>query len=498
MGCGQSKIHLYPRKSKSKANGKKGGHADSDAETDEDEGHIEDAEKCQNRERETNDENDEQSNKDAQDSDEDVSVSLLRAKNLSLLQSQEISTSQQNFFRMLDKKIEDGPDYDSSSETEIALEEARLNALVQHWESASLTASICSSASRSLQTTPIRQAPIKQLTMPRAILQPTVAVPVPMSMPIQQPVLATDFLAHGVSPAATQLPTTVMAASGALKHAQGSQQIVISHMNTKMLQQMAVLPQMPLNMMPETSASSANTSNALTLLQAPNPTQQTQFTQHLLASSSPQLLSGIKTNVSPKRLIDGRLLMNSSPLAQQMHTVSTPLPNAYMMGSAQSTVVAAVSAANTYANGGTSSSCPPQPTMPIQLAYFGQPTGQQQYQQQQLQTTTAMAMATMTMTATQNDQQTPQGQSQPYYGDQMQMHTMQPPTEYKFPPAISVQRLAPQVQRQLRETQELIKDSCPQLFAAGYGGSPGPPIRNQAKNPNRRPTLETQFSQESS
>jgi len=26
MGCGQSKIHLYPRKSKSKANGKKGGH----------------------------------------------------------------------------------------------------------------------------------------------------------------------------------------------------------------------------------------------------------------------------------------------------------------------------------------------------------------------------------------------------------------------------------------------------------------------------------------
>jgi len=28
MGCGQSKIHLYPRKSKSKANGKKGGHGE--------------------------------------------------------------------------------------------------------------------------------------------------------------------------------------------------------------------------------------------------------------------------------------------------------------------------------------------------------------------------------------------------------------------------------------------------------------------------------------
>lgn len=57
---------------------------------------------------------------------------------------------------MLDQKIEEGPDYDSASETEIALEEARLNALVQHWESASLTASLCSSASRSLNTTPIR------------------------------------------------------------------------------------------------------------------------------------------------------------------------------------------------------------------------------------------------------------------------------------------------------------------------------------------------------
>lgn len=28
MGCGQSKIHLYPRKSKSKANGKKSGHGE--------------------------------------------------------------------------------------------------------------------------------------------------------------------------------------------------------------------------------------------------------------------------------------------------------------------------------------------------------------------------------------------------------------------------------------------------------------------------------------
>lgn len=62
--------------------------ADSDAETDEDEGHIEDAEKAQQRDREKHDESEELSNKDIQESDEDVAVSLLRAKNLSLLQSQ--------------------------------------------------------------------------------------------------------------------------------------------------------------------------------------------------------------------------------------------------------------------------------------------------------------------------------------------------------------------------------------------------------------------------
>jgi hypothetical protein len=77
-----------------------------------------------------------------------------------LTKNREISTSQQNFFKMLDQKIEQGPDYDSNDETEIALEEARLNSLVQHWESASLSASMCSSTSRSLQNTPVRNAPL--------------------------------------------------------------------------------------------------------------------------------------------------------------------------------------------------------------------------------------------------------------------------------------------------------------------------------------------------
>ncbi|XP_058178322.1 putative lysozyme-like protein [Anopheles ziemanni] len=104
--------------------------------------------------------------------------------------------------------------------------------------------------------------------------------------------------------------------------------------------------------------------------------------------------------------------------------------------------------------------------------------------------------------------------------------TMAGLAEPRFPPAIAVQRLAPQVQRQLRETQELIKDSCAQLYGSAYG-SPGPPsaavvaassaggvpgvsgpptgpagpLRTGpgsvlARATARRPTLETQYSQE--
>lgn len=48
----------------------------------------------------------------------------------------------------------------------MALEEARLNALVQHWESASLPTSVCSSTSRSLQSTPIRQVQLRYMIRP--------------------------------------------------------------------------------------------------------------------------------------------------------------------------------------------------------------------------------------------------------------------------------------------------------------------------------------------
>ncbi|XP_037818416.1 AP2-associated protein kinase 1 isoform X3 [Lucilia sericata] len=508
MGCGQSKIHLYPRKSKSKANGKKGGHGDSEAETDEEEGHIEDAE---NRDRDRTEESEENSNKESGESDEEVSVSLLRARNLSLLQSH----SQQNFFRMLDKKIEEGPDYDSNSETEIALEEARLNALVQHWESASLTASMCSSASRSLQTTPVRQTPAKQLTTATRALLPT-------GLPPQ--VLNSEFLPHpGTPPTSSQLT-----AGGTLKLTP-SKQITIPQMNSGMLHQISVMPQIPLSLNTETSSPNmatvtANTSNALAIMQAPNAQTTPQYMLAIPTGSSPLL--GKTGQVSPKRLVDGRLLINTtSPLCstqqmqpppptnpiQQQYITATP-PN--LQQQQQQT------APLNYVNGGRAPP-PTQSAVGMQLAYYGQAATMQQTMQQYSDTITQQQLQQQQQQQQQQQmqqqqyEQTPHSQSQTpssstsvgsaaYYGDVMHnaQASMAPNTEYRFPPAISVQRLAPQVQRQLRETQELIKDSCPQLYAAGYGSPGPPPLRNQAavtarNHPtNRRPTLETQFSQE--
>ncbi|XP_023294486.1 ras-interacting protein RIP3 isoform X3 [Lucilia cuprina] len=501
MGCGQSKIHLYPRKSKSKANGKKGGHGDSEAETDEEEGHIEDAE---NRDRDRTEESEENSNKESGESDEEVSVSLLRARNLSLLQSH-----QQNFFRMLDKKIEEGPDYDSNSETEIALEEARLNALVQHWESASLTASMCSSASRSLQTTPVRQTPAKQLTTATRALLPT-------GLPPQ--VLNSEFLPHpGTPPTSSQLT-----AGGTLKLTP-SKQITIPQMNSGMLHQISVMPQIPLSINTETSSPNmatvtANTSNALAIMQAPNAQTTPQYMLAIPTGSSPLL--GKTGQVSPKRLVDGRLLINTtSPLCstQQMQPPppTNPLQQQYITATPPNLQQQQQQTAPlNYVNGGRAPP-PNQSAVGMQLAYYGQAATMQQSMQQYSDTITQQQQQQQQQQMQQQQQQyeqTPHSQSQTpsssssvgsaaYYGDVM--HNAQAPnTEYRFPPAISVQRLAPQVQRQLRETQELIKDSCPQLYAAGYGSPGPPPLRNQAavtarNHPNnRRPTLETQFSQE--
>ncbi|GAB0089672.1 uncharacterized protein DMENIID0001_042510 [Sergentomyia squamirostris] len=333
MGCGQSKIHLYPRKSKTKTNGKKSGHVDIDADADEDEGHVGDRDKEINKER-IDDDGTLSDGKGSPEPNGEINVPILRPKNVSLLQSQDISTSQQNFFRMLDQKIENGPDYDSSSETEVALEQARLTSLFQHWESASLSASICSSTSP-LQNTPVRQ-PMRQVS------------------------------AHPLRP---QQPLSVEMLS--------QQQLKAASMSPKR---------------------DARTPMSQTIIhQGYGVTQQHQGNSRL-----------------PPRVTGSGILMGSLPLSY--------------------------------------------------------------YPQQQPPVTT-----------------------QAYYSD-MVHHSLQPmqsSPEPRFPPAISVQRLAPQVQRQLRETQELIKDSCPQMYAAGYG-SPGPPMRatNQGQRVRRTPTLETQYSQE--
>ncbi|XP_016934086.2 mediator of RNA polymerase II transcription subunit 15 isoform X1 [Drosophila suzukii] len=479
MGCGQSKIHLYPRKSKSKANGKKGGHADSDAETDEDEGHIEDAEKAQQRDREKHDESEELSNKDIQDSDEDVAVSLLRAKNLSLLQSQEISSSQQNFFRMLDKKIDEGPDYDSASETEIALEEARLNALRQHWESASITASICSSASRSLQTTPIRQVQVPLKQPPRGaglLLQPSSAATVTASSSTIVTLPTTEYL-----------PQHVLA---------GRQQQQAAVLYQQQQQQLILLPQLDPNVVNTSTAAAA--AQLVQLQQQHHQqqqqqqlSQQQQQQQQLYQQQQQYLLSlpaGTKPqSVSPKRLIYGSTATAGPPGSTACPPPAPPPSVQYI----------ATGSSGGFLNGAGAISGIAAGRGPLQLAYYGAAPPSTAPP-----TATALSNAPETYeppTAPHSQMQQQQPPPPPpgaYYGEMMHGTQPAPAAEYKFPPAISVQRLAPQVQRQLRETQELIKDSCPQLYAAGYG-SPGPPIRNPSRNPTRtRPTLETQFSQE--
>ncbi|XP_023722184.1 cytoplasmic polyadenylation element-binding protein isoform X2 [Cryptotermes secundus] len=142
MGCGQSKIGIiYPRKSKSKSGNKRSGvDPDSDEETDEADPGLGDA-------------------GDAEEAGDGSKVRQMVAPSPGpLLAQTEISSSQMDFFKMLDEKIENGPDYDSANEEEIAVERARLCALLRDWE----TASTNSSLNRSAPSTPAhRKLPSK-------------------------------------------------------------------------------------------------------------------------------------------------------------------------------------------------------------------------------------------------------------------------------------------------------------------------------------------------
>ncbi|XP_013144231.1 PREDICTED: pollen-specific leucine-rich repeat extensin-like protein 3, partial [Papilio polytes] len=76
----------------------------------------------------------------------------------------EVSASQQDFFKMLDEKIEKGKDYDSSSETEVKLEQERRRILIEKWRSASQSTQ--SSQSQPSPPTPARRR------VPRPMPQP--------------------------------------------------------------------------------------------------------------------------------------------------------------------------------------------------------------------------------------------------------------------------------------------------------------------------------------
>lgn len=137
MGCGQSKINLYPRRNKNGGKGnssKKSGAADKEA--DEEEGTTGSA-----------------------PPPEDTEEEPEQGKHILPLATQqpviEVSASQQDFFKMLDEKIDKGRDYDSSSETEIRMETERRKLLIEQWRSASQ--STHSSQSQPSPPTPARR-----------------------------------------------------------------------------------------------------------------------------------------------------------------------------------------------------------------------------------------------------------------------------------------------------------------------------------------------------
>ncbi|KAK7580676.1 hypothetical protein V9T40_001305 [Parthenolecanium corni] len=68
--------------------------------------------------------------------DSKLSSSIDINSSSSLLAHREMSSSQVDFFKMLDDKIESGPDYDENNEKERLLECARMRQLLMEWERA--------------------------------------------------------------------------------------------------------------------------------------------------------------------------------------------------------------------------------------------------------------------------------------------------------------------------------------------------------------------------
>lgn len=124
MGCGQSHIAvIYPRKGKAKNSGSGGGSEESD---DEGQAAGEAASNPVAEESPPTSENEE---------DQRLRIQISSSP---LLAQAELSTSQSDFFKMLDEKINNGPDYDPPCEYEFAMDQAQLCRLLQEWQAAKL------------------------------------------------------------------------------------------------------------------------------------------------------------------------------------------------------------------------------------------------------------------------------------------------------------------------------------------------------------------------
>ena len=137
MGCGQSKIgNIYPKNKKNKNNsGKKNGEAVGSASVEQKNGNG------NAKNNKTNNNGVEVNRNEEQNGTGEVKGQAKKKPSAPgsgpLLQQAEISTSQLDFFKMLDEKIENGPDYDESVDTTARAE--RVSNLLRQWELASVT-----------------------------------------------------------------------------------------------------------------------------------------------------------------------------------------------------------------------------------------------------------------------------------------------------------------------------------------------------------------------
>ncbi|XP_008549977.1 uncharacterized protein LOC103572941 isoform X1 [Microplitis demolitor] len=149
MGCGQSKIgNIYSKNKKNKNNVTKKTNDTRSATIDQKNGSTK-SNKTNNNDGEVN-RNDE--NGDGKNGKKKSGPGG------PLLQQAEVSSSQLDFFRMLDEKIENGPDYDESLDGTIKAE--RISDLLRRWETASITWSSVTDLTSAGETIALTSAPV--------------------------------------------------------------------------------------------------------------------------------------------------------------------------------------------------------------------------------------------------------------------------------------------------------------------------------------------------